>query len=94
MRLALYIAEVDYLLAGVTLALSFLLIVIASRAYSKSGLKILRPLLIVFALAFLASVLISLNLLGVVSFPYYDSILMFLFLSILIMYLYLLSGLN
>ncbi len=90
----MYIAEVDYLLAGVTLALSFLLIVIASRAYSKSGLKILRPLLIVFALAFLASVLISLNLLGVVSFPYYDSILMFLFLSILIMYLYLLSGLN
>ncbi len=86
--------DIDYLISGLTIALSLLLIIIAARAYRKSRIKILRPLLLIFIISFLTSILISLSLLGIVAFPYYDTILIFMFFSMLIIYLYLLTGLS
>lgn len=88
------VSDINYLFAGLSIAISFLLIVVSAGAYRRSGMRILKPLIIIFSISLIASLVITLSLLGIVTFPLYETILLFMLLSTLIIYLYLIKGLG
>ncbi len=88
------VSDINYLFAGLSIAISFILIIVSAGAYRRSKMTILKPLILIFSISLLASLLITFSLLGLVSLPLYETVLLFMLLSTLIVYLYLIKGLG